>query len=58
MGVIARERGEDERALRLFERALRLNRLLYSPHLTALNIDARACALGSVGELERAAVLM
>lgn len=58
MGVIARERGEDERALRLFERALRLNRLLYSPHLTALNLDAMACALGSAGELERAAVLM
>jgi len=58
MGVIARERGEHERVLPLFERALRLNRLMYSPHLTALNLDAMACALGSAGEMERAAVLM
>src|SRR5690606_14623887 len=38
-------------------KALRLNRLMFSPHLAALNIDALACVLPE-DEAERSAVLM
>ncbi len=57
MGVVAQQRGALDQARRLFENALRLNRLMFSPHLAALNIDALACALPET-EAERSAVLM
>ncbi|NKY25263.1 protein kinase domain-containing protein [Nocardia gamkensis] len=58
LGVAARQQGERDRAQRLLEEALRINRRSNSPVLTAFGIEALAWTVADRGDVERAAVLL